>query len=601
MLRPLCAVLFVSAALAAQSPAAQIYVTRVFPAPGQLGLFVANAEGTDERPLLPAPQLDYDATWSRDGAWIAFTSERNGSADLFRVHPDGTGLERLTDSPAYDDQAAFSPDGRRLVFVSTRGGGTADLWTLEIASRETHSLTSGPGGDFRPSWSPDGQWIAFSSDRGNGLPFSHGRWEALHGVDIYGIRTDGSGLKRLSTGAGFCGSPKWSVDSRRVIAYCMSAQDTIDFRWTAVTGDGTTRLMTFGLDGGSSEAAAGSGVKIAPSFLAGGDVGFIRKDRSANGIHYASGKTGPKGPIQYASWSPDGSRVVFHKVIPPPGGALGSPIWSRVPQYELRLAEVQPSFNRTGDRFVMANYVPTPNGNNLLVVDAATRKSAVLFHDKTLSVLGPQWTPNGSTILFGVGHFGLFFNSFHDLFLSKPDRVDGGAQVAMINADGTGYQEVTTGPNNNGFPSPSPDGTEFVYRTFGPQGDGLRIMNVQTRAVRTLSEGYDNFPLWSPRGNLIMFSRVVDNDYEIYSIAPDGSGLKRLTTTPGNDAHQGWSPDGSHIVFASARFGFKDEAIYTNAPQPYGDIFVMRADGTDVQQLTDNQWEEGTPAWRPKP
>ena len=124
-------------------------------------------------------------------------------------------------------------------------------------------------------------------------------------------------------------------------------------------------------------------------------------------------------------------------------------------------------------------------------------------------------------------------------------------------------------------------------------------MNVQSRAVRTLTEGYDNFPLWSPRGDLILFSRVVDNDYEIFSIAPDGSGLKRLTTTPGNDAHQGWSPDGSRIVFASARYGFKDEAIYTNAPQPYGDIFVMRADGTEVEQLTDNQWEEGTPAWRP--
>jgi TolB protein len=598
MLRPLFA-MFVSAALAVQSPAEQIYVTRVFPAPGQLGLFVANADGTDERPLLADRGLDYDATWSRDGAWIAFTSERSGSADLFRVHPDGTGLERLTDSPAYDDQAAFSPDGRRLVFVSTRGGGTADLWTLEIGSREAHSLTSGAGGDFRPSWSPDAQWIAFSSDRGNGLPFAHGRWEALHVVDIYVIHPDGSGLKRLGTGGGFCGSPKWSADSRRVIAYCMSAQDTIDFRWTAVTSDGTTRLMTFDLDGGSSEAATGPGVKIAPSFVSAGDIGFIRKDRTANGIHYASGKTGPKGPVQYAAWSPDGSRVVFHKVVPPPGSSLGSPIWSRQPHYELRLGEVQPSFNRTGDKFVMANYVPTPDGNNLLVVDAATNTRTVLFHDKTLSVLGPQWTPNGNTILFGVGHFGLFFNMFHDLFLSKPDRVDGGAQVATINADGSGFQELTKGPNNNGFPSPSPDGTEFVYRTFGPQGDGLRIMNVQSRAVRTLTEGYDNFPLWSPRGDLILFSRVVDNDYEIFSIAPDGSGLKRLTTTPGNDAHQGWSPDGSRIVFASARYGFKDEAIYTNAPQPYGDIFVMRADGTDVQQLTDNQWEEGTPAWRP--
>jgi hypothetical protein len=35
-------------------------------------------------------------------------------------------------------------------------------------------------------------------------------------------------------------------------------------------------------------------------------------------------------------------------------------------------------------------------------------------------------------------------------------------------------------------------------------------------------------------------------------------------------------------------------------PQPYGEIFVMRFDGTDVR-LTDNQWEKGTPAWRPSP
>jgi hypothetical protein len=37
----------------------------------------------------------------------------------------------------------------------------------------------------------------------------------------------------------------------------------------------------------------------------------------------------------------------------------------------------------------------------------------------------------------------------------------------------------------------------------------------------------------------------------------------------------------------------------TDPPQPYGEIFVMRADGSDVEQITDNQWEEGTPAWQP--
>ena len=150
----------------AQAPQPEkVVFARVFPQPGQIGLFIAAADGSDERPLVAPADVDYDATWAPDGASIVFTSERNGSADLYRVKPDGSGLERLTDNPAYDDQAAFSPDGRQLVFVSTRGGGTADLWTMDLQTRRARALTSGPGGDFRPSWSPDGQWIAFSSDR----------------------------------------------------------------------------------------------------------------------------------------------------------------------------------------------------------------------------------------------------------------------------------------------------------------------------------------------------------------------------------------------------------------------------------------------------
>jgi TolB protein len=126
-------------------------------------------------------------------------------------------------------------------------------------------------------------------------------------------------------------------------------------------------------------------------------------------------------------------------------------------------------------------------------------------------------------------------------------------------------------------------------------------MNLETKAVSTLTGEYDNFPLWSPRGDLILFSRMIDGAYEIFTIKPDGSSLKRLTNTHGNDAHMAWSPDGEYIVFASSRMGFKDEVVYTDAPQPYGEIFVMRYDGTGVEQLTDNQWEEGTPAWQPTP
>src|SRR5262245_51013964 len=113
----------------------KIVFARVFPNAGQVALFIARADGSDEHPLLTGSNIDYNAVWSPDGAWIVFTSDREGSADLFRVKPDGTGLERLTDNPAYDDQAAFSPDSRQLVFVTTRGDGTSDLWTMEIASR----------------------------------------------------------------------------------------------------------------------------------------------------------------------------------------------------------------------------------------------------------------------------------------------------------------------------------------------------------------------------------------------------------------------------------------------------------------------------------
>src|SRR5262245_62827164 len=105
----------------AETPQPQrIVFARVFPQPGQIGLFIAAADGSNEHPLVTPADVDYNPAWAPDGASIVFTSERNGSADLYRVKPDGTGLERLTDSPSYDDQAAFSPDGKQLVFVSTR-------------------------------------------------------------------------------------------------------------------------------------------------------------------------------------------------------------------------------------------------------------------------------------------------------------------------------------------------------------------------------------------------------------------------------------------------------------------------------------------------
>jgi TolB protein len=61
------------------------------------------------------------------------------------------------------------------------------------------------------------------------------------------------------------------------------------------------------------------------------------------------------------------------------------------------------------------------------------------------------------------------------------------------------------------------------------------------------------------------------------------------------------SSDGRWVAFASARGGYKDETpVGEGGGQGAGDIFVMRSDGTDVRRLTDDAYEEATPAFAPK-
>jgi TolB protein len=564
-------------------------------APTKAVLYVSQADGGHERALASSTSLNYDPAWSPRGGWIAFTSERNGSADLYRIHPDGSGLERLTDNPAYEDQAAFSPDEKSIVFVSTRAAGFANLWILDPGTHKQRPLTTGEGGDFRPSWSPDGQWIAFSSDRDSDLPNAKGRWERLHIAGIYLIHPDGTGLKRLTAkDENFCGSPKWTADSKSVIAYCMKGQDT----WENRVGDFPTEASLQQIDvatGAEKMVAAGPGLKEAPFPLAGGAIGFLRRDGAAQGIFYTSGKPGPRGnDIRVPSWSPDGKQVVYSRFTE------ARPIdpvrlFSRNPKIELYGTAMLPSVDAASGRIAVA--APGPGGAHLFVGDGDKPLRPILKHPEL--ILGPQWSSDGKQIVVGVGSF----KGFLDFTVGNKhaaDPVNGGAQVALLNADGSGYRVLTSGHNNNAFPSFAPDGKSIVYRTVGPEGQGLRIMSLADHSIRKLTGTWDNFAIWSPKGDRIAFVRRLGRDFQIFTIHPDGAGEKQLTHIRGNHAHLAWLPDGEHLLFTTSMKGFKDEATYTGSPQPYGEIFMMRADGSEIQQLTDNQWEDGGPAWLPQ-
>ena len=240
----------------------------------------------------------------------------------------------------------------------------------------------------------------------------------------------------------------------------------------------------------------------------------------------------------------------------------------------------------------------SPDGakTSLFIVDEGQPGRPIL--ERKDLILNPSWSPDGKQIVVGSGDFTAFLDD--DSGDKKPiDLLNGGAQLGLLNADGSGFHLITGGNSNNGFASFAPDGKHIVYRTTGPEGIGLRIMNLDDHSIKVLTEVWDNFPVWSPRGNLIAFIRRTGPDFQVFTIHPDGAGLTQLTSGHGNDAHLAWSPDGERLLFCSSRMGFKDEALLIGAPQPYGEVFVMRFDGTGVEQLTDDQWEEGGPAWQP--
>ena len=101
----------------------------------------------------------------------------------------------------------------------------------------------------------------------------------------------------------------------------------------------------------------------------------------------------------------------------------------------------------------------------------------------------------------------------------------------------------------------------------------------------------DNSPAWSPGGTMIAFTRATSTSTtkpadDIWVMKANGTGLQRLTNNTVEDEAPNWSPDGSRLVFSSDRAGNFE-------------IYSMKIDGSDVRRLTNNAADDWHPNWSP--
>ena len=219
-----------------------------------------------------------------------------------------------------------------------------------------------------------------------------------------------------------------------------------------------------------------------------------------------------------------------------------------------------------------------------------------------------------------VGSTASAFGTVRDLFLGKTagSRIaftsfrNGNFDLYVMNADGSKQRRLTTpaGGTHSSSPAWSPDGRRIAFesgsgtcildghfvseRNAGTGDVDISVANADGSGLRrvTRSPGVDCAPAWSPDGRKIAFQRslvrregdrVVGFDFDIYVINADGSEEQNLTDDGLSAGGPLWSPDGGKIAFWSG-------------PDGNGWVYVMNADGSERRMLARNH---GYVAWSP--
>ncbi len=170
------------------------------------------------------------------------------------------------------------------------------------------------------------------------------------------------------------------------------------------------------------------------------------------------------------------------------------------------------------------------------------------------------------------------------VFSSVTEPLAAGRHIYVVESDGTGLRQLTTGSAFDSHPSFSPDGRLVVFdRDPGAGKSHIFAVGVDGTGLRQLTTGNanDSEPVFTPNGRRIVFVSDRDRDgrsdgSDIFAMGPRGENQRVLVDGPRNEEEPDTSPDGRRIVFVSNRA----QGI---------NLFVANAAGRHVRQLTHNK------------